>query len=50
MKAENALFNGDLGFRVFKLDSTNIRPWEPNRDKLAETLEESVEHIKAGRS
>ena len=50
IKNENPLFHGDLGFRVFKLDSTNIRPWEPDRDRLAETLEESVEHIKAGRS
>ncbi len=50
IRSENPLFHGDLGFRVFKLDSTNIRPWEPDRDRLAETLEESVEHIKAGRS
>jgi adenine-specific DNA-methyltransferase len=49
LKADNPMFAGDYGFRVFKLDSTNIRPWEPNRDKLAETLEDSVEHIKAGR-
>ncbi len=40
----------DLGFRVFKLDSTNIRAWEPDRDKLAEALHESVEHVKAGRA
>lgn len=50
IRAATPLFPGDLGFRVFKLDSTNIRPWEPDRDRLAETLEESVEHIKAGRS
>ena len=28
------MFAGDLGFRVFKLDSSNIRAWEPNRDDL----------------
>jgi adenine-specific DNA-methyltransferase len=50
VKSENPLFHSDLGFRIFKLDSTNIRPWEPNRDKLTETLDESVEHIKAGRT
>lgn len=50
LRAEKPLLTGDLGFRVFKLDSTNIRPWEPNRDKLTETLEESVEHIKSGRT
>ncbi|MFC2099450.1 site-specific DNA-methyltransferase [Candidatus Bipolaricaulota bacterium] len=50
IKEENPLFAGDLGFRVFKLDSTNIREWEPARDKLAETLEESVEHVKDDRT
>ena len=29
------MFAGDLGFRVFKLDSSNIRAWEPDRDNLA---------------
>ena len=41
---------GDLGFRVFKLASSNIRAWEPNRDDLPKTLEESVEHLKTDRS
>jgi adenine-specific DNA-methyltransferase len=40
----------DLGFRVFKLASSNIRAWEPNRDKLAETLEASIEHLKTDRT
>ena len=46
----NPLFKGDLGFRVFKLDSTNILEWDPDRDKIAETLEASIEHLKAGRT
>ena len=50
IKAENPLFAGDLGFRVFKLDSTNIREWDPDRDKLAETLEASIEHLKTDRT
>jgi adenine-specific DNA-methyltransferase len=50
VRDENPMFAGDLGFRVFKLDSTNIRAWEPDRDKLAEALHESVEHVKADRS
>lgn len=41
---------GDLGFKVFKLDSSNIRSWEPNPDDLAKTLLDSEEHIKDGRS
>ncbi|MEQ1792958.1 MAG: site-specific DNA-methyltransferase [Nitrospira sp.] len=50
IKAENPMFAGDLGFRVFKLDSSNIRAWEPNRDDLPKTLEDSAEHLKTGRS
>ena len=50
IKAENPLFAGDLGFRVFKLDSTNIREWDPDREKLAETLEASIEHLKTDRT
>lgn len=40
----------DLGFRVFKLDSSNIRVWEPDRDNLGKTLLDHMEHIKNGRS
>ncbi len=40
----------DVGFRVFKLDSTNICAWEPDRDNLPKTLEESVEHLKSDRT
>ena len=50
IKEENPLFAGDLGFRVFKLASSNIQAWEPNRDKLAETLEASIEHLKTDRT
>ena len=50
IREENPLFAGDLGFRVFKLASSNIRAWDPNRDKLAESLEASVEHLKTDRT
>ncbi len=40
----------DLGFRVFKLDTSNIRAWQPNRDDLEQTLLDHTEHIVAGRS
>ncbi len=40
----------DLDFRVFKLDSTNIRAWDPNRENLFQTLLNSVEHVKADRT
>ncbi|WP_261523994.1 site-specific DNA-methyltransferase [Burkholderia multivorans] len=50
IKDENPMFAGDLGFRVFKLDSSNIRAWEPDRDNLDQTLHDSMEHIKADRT
>jgi len=43
-------FAGDLGFRVFKLDTTNIRAWEPNRDNLPQSIFDSAEHLKADRT
>ena len=36
VREENPMFKGDVGFRVFKLDSSNIRAWEPNRENLAD--------------
>ena len=50
IKDENPLFAGDLGFRVFKLDSSNIRAWEPNRDDLQGSLLDNIDHIKPDRS
>jgi len=50
IREENPTFIGDLGFRVFKLDSSNIRAWEPDRENLDQTLHDSIEHIKNDRS
>jgi adenine-specific DNA-methyltransferase len=50
LREENPLIVGDLGFRVFKLDSTNILEWDPDRDKIAETLQASIEHLKTDRT
>lgn len=50
IRDENPMFAGDLGFRVFKLASSNIRAWEPDRENLAQTLEASVEHLKTDRT
>ena len=44
------MFTGNLGFRVFKLDTSNIRAWEPDRDDLEGTLLDSTDHIKQDRS
>ncbi len=50
IKAENPDHKGDTGFRVFKLDSSNIRAWEPDREDLDGTLLGSIDHIKSDRS
>src|SRR5204863_6750196 len=44
------MFAGDLGFRVFKLDSSNIRVWEPKRDDLDKTLLDHQEHLNTERT
>jgi adenine-specific DNA-methyltransferase len=46
----NPIVEGDLGFRVFKLSSSNIREWNPDQEELAETLEASVDHLKTDRT
>jgi adenine-specific DNA-methyltransferase len=50
IRENKPMFAGDLGFRVFKLASSNIRAWEPKRDDLPKTLEQSVEHLKTERT
>ena len=39
-----------MGFKVFKLDTSNIRAWNPNPDELADTLMAHTEHLAAGRT
>ncbi len=50
IRNEHPMFSVDVGFRVFKLDSTNIRAWDPDRDDLTGTLLDSIEHLKPDRS
>jgi adenine-specific DNA-methyltransferase len=50
LKSANGKVTGDLGFRAFKLASSNIRAWEPDRDNLVMTLEGAVEHLKSDRT
>jgi len=50
VKEENPLFSGDFGFRVFKLDSSNINTWVPDRENLELALSNSIDHLKADRS
>ncbi len=49
IKEENPEYNGDLGFKVFKLDSTNIKPWEVDFDLTERMLEDFISNIKTDR-
>jgi len=40
----------DLGFRVFKLDSSSVQPWDADFENLDEELYDAVENVKADRS
>ena len=40
----------DTGFRVFKLDSSNIRAWEPDKSDFKQSVIDYVDHIKPDRS
>ena len=51
MTAEkNPEYEGDLGFRVFKLDSSNIRAWKPKPQDLEGSLRLGLEHIERDRT
>lgn len=50
IKADNPLFSGDTGFRVFKLDTSNIRGWNPDPSNLERSLLDHQEHILTGRT
>jgi adenine-specific DNA-methyltransferase len=51
IKDENPLHSGnlDLGFKVFKLDSSNIKGWDGLPDNLENSLFESQDNIKSDR-
>jgi adenine-specific DNA-methyltransferase len=54
IKEENAdkegIENLDIGFKVFKLDSSNIKAWDPESDNLEQNLWDSIENIKSDRT
>ena len=52
IKEENPLHsnNLDTGFKVFKLDSSNIKSWEGSVENLENNLYESQENIKSDRN
>ena len=40
----------DIGFKVFKLDSSNLKQWQPDYDDLETTLFDSISNYVEGRS
>ncbi len=50
VKTENPMFAGDVGFRVFKLDESNIRAWRPDTTDLPQTLLDHQDHLASDRS
>lgn len=49
IKEENPNYQGDLGFKVFKLDSSNLKSWDANYNSIAQDLVEAANIIKADR-
>lgn len=47
---ENPAVVADLGFRVFRLDTSNIRAWSPQSTNLTQTLLEYQENLHIGRT
>jgi adenine-specific DNA-methyltransferase len=50
VRVEHPGYDGDLGFKVFKLDSSNIRAWDPDASDLEQTLFDHAQHLVEGRS
>jgi adenine-specific DNA-methyltransferase len=50
LKGEPSSLPSDLGFRVLKLDSSNIRAWQPNSTELSQSLFDHQEHLLPGRT
>jgi len=50
IKHENPILAGDIGFRVFKLDSSNIHTWDGHASDIGQLLLENIDHVKSDRS
>jgi adenine-specific DNA-methyltransferase len=50
VKKDSPDYQGDLGFKVFKLASSNIKPWDADFEQLEADLYSSVDNIKEDRS
>ena len=50
LKKDNPDYKGDMGFKTFKLDSSNLKRWEAGFDTLEQDLIDAVDYIKKDRS
>jgi adenine-specific DNA-methyltransferase len=50
IKDSSSLLESDTGFRVFKLDISNIRVWNPNLENITQSLLDHHEHVLDGRT
>lgn len=49
LESKSQLLVGDVGFRAFKLDTSNIRAWSPTVNDLKTSLFDHLEHLESGR-
>ncbi len=49
-KDKEGIENLDIGFKVFKLDTSNIRKWQPDYDNLEQSLLDYVDNFVEGRT
>ncbi|MDR0911763.1 MAG: site-specific DNA-methyltransferase, partial [Methanobrevibacter sp.] len=50
IKSESNNNELDIGFKVFKLDSSNLNKWNPDYDDVQQTLLDSVDNVISGRT
>jgi adenine-specific DNA-methyltransferase len=49
-KDKAGIENLDIGFKVFKLDTSNIRKWQPDYDNLEQSLLDYIDNFVEGRT
>mgnify|MGYP000964661032 CR=1 FL=1 len=49
-KDKENIENLDIGFKVLKLDTSNIRKWQPDYDNLEQSLIDYIDHYVEGRT
>lgn len=50
VRGDNPDATVDTGFRVFRLDTSNLKPWNPETDDLQGALLDAIDNVLVGRS